>query len=77
MYTPLSIPSKSWENVPIDFIGGLLQTRNSHDYLYVVGDRFSKMHVLIACNKTIDAKHVTNKFFERFWGHFGFPKSII
>lgn len=72
MYTPLSVPSKPWESVSMDFIGGLLQTRNGHDYLYVVVVRF-----LIYCKTTIDAQDAAHKFFEHVWVHFRLLKSTI
>ena len=50
LYTPLPIPSRPWESV-LDFVGGLPLYRKSHDYLYVVIDRFSKMCILMPCKK--------------------------
>jgi hypothetical protein len=38
-YTPL-IPSRPWESVSMDFVGGFTMSRKGHDYLYVVVDRF-------------------------------------
>ena len=40
LYTPLPIPSRPWESVSMDFVGGLPKSRKSHDYLYVDVDRF-------------------------------------
>ena len=51
LYTPLLVPSHPWESVSMDFVGGLPKSRKGHDYLYVVVDRFSKMCILIPCNK--------------------------
>ena len=53
LYTPLPVPSHPWESVSMDFVGRLPKSRKGHDYLYVVVDRFSKMCILIPCNKQI------------------------
>lgn len=43
LYTPLPVPSRPWESVSMDFLGGLLMSRRVRDYLNVVMDRLSKM----------------------------------
>ena len=58
-------------------IGGLPITRNGHDYLFVVVNRFNEMCILMHCKNTINGQEVTNKFFEQVWVHFGIPRSII
>lgn len=50
-YTPLPVPSRPWESVSMDFIGGLPMYRKNHDYRYVVVDRFRKMCILMPCKK--------------------------
>ena len=51
LYTPLPIPSRPWESVSMDFVGGFPLSRKSHNYLYVVVDCFSKMCILMPCKK--------------------------
>ena len=53
LYTPLSIPICPWQSVSMDFVGGLPLSRKSHDYSYVVIERFSKMCILVPCKKKI------------------------
>ena len=77
LYTPLLIPSCPWESVSMDFVGGLPLSRKSHDYLYVVIDRFSKMCILMPCKKKITAEQTASLFSQRFWVHFGLPTSIV
>jgi hypothetical protein len=77
LYTPLPIPSRPWESVSMDFVGGLPKSRKGHDYLYVVVDRFSKMCILIPCNKQVTAEQTTKLFFQNVWVHFGLPTSIV
>ena len=77
MYTPLPIPSRPWESVSMDFVGGLPKSRKGHDYLYVVVDRFSKMCILKQFNKQITIEQIAKLFFENVWVHFGLPTSIV
>jgi len=76
-YTPLPVPSHPWESVSVDFVGRLRKSRKGHDYLYVIVDRFSKMCILIPCNKHITAEQIAKLFFHHVWVHFGLPTSII
>jgi hypothetical protein len=77
LYTPLPVPSRPWESISMDFVGGLPMSRRGHDYLYVVVDRFSKMCILMPCTKQVTAEQTTQLFFQNVWVHFGLPKSII
>ncbi|CAL2237443.1 unnamed protein product [Prunus armeniaca] len=40
LYLPLTVPSRSWESISMDFLGGLPKTKSGNDYLFVVVDRF-------------------------------------
>ena len=53
LFTPLPIPSHPWESVSMDFVAGFPLSRKSQNYLYVVVDHFSKMHILMPCKKKI------------------------
>ena len=63
LYTPLPVPSRPWESISIDFVGGLPISRKGHDYLYVVVDRFSKMCILMPCVKQVTIEKTTHMFF--------------
>ena len=77
LYTPLPVPSRPWESVSMDFVGGLPLSRKGHDYLYVVVDRFNKMCILMPCKKQITVEQTTQLFFQNVWVHFGLPTSIV
>jgi hypothetical protein len=77
LYTSLPIPSRPWECVSMDFVGGLPMSRKCLDYLYVVVDRFNKMCVLIPCKKKFITEQTSQMFFENVWVHFGLPTSIV
>jgi hypothetical protein len=77
LYTTLSIPSRRWESISMDFVGGFPMSRKGHDYLYAVVDRFNKMCVLIPCKNKVTIEQTTQMFFENVWVHFGLPTSIV
>ena len=66
LYTPLLVPSRRWESISMDFVGGLPLSRKGHDYLYVVVDRFNKMCILTPCKKKITIEQTTHLLFQTF-----------
>jgi len=52
-YMPRPIPFRPWDNISMDFVGGIPMFRKGHDYLYVVVDRFRKMCILVPCKKKV------------------------
>ena len=77
LYTPLPIPSRPWESVSMDFVGGLPLSRKGHDYLYVVVHHFIKMCILMPYKKKITAEQTAHLLFQNVWVHFGLPTSIL
>jgi hypothetical protein len=77
LYTPLSTPEKPWESISMDYISGLLSTKQGNDCIFVVVDQFSKMTILTTYKKNIIAADTAKLLFERVWVHFGIPQTII
>jgi hypothetical protein len=53
IYMPLTISSRPWESISMDFVGGLPMFHRGNEYLFVMVEYFSNMCVLIQCKKMI------------------------
>ena len=61
----------------MDYMLGLPSTERGNDCVFVVGNHFSKMVILVSCKKSITVEATAKLFFERVWVHFGIPQTIV
>ena len=73
---PLPVPSQVWEDVSMDFITGLPQSRG-YTTIMVVVDRLSKYAHFAPLPTRFDALRVAQLFVNTVVRHHGFPKTLI
>jgi transposase InsO family protein len=74
---PLPIPTRSWEQVSMDFITQLPRTKAGHDAIVVFVDTFSKMVHFVPTKTTASAPDTAKLFFDHVFKLHGLPKSIV
>ena len=73
---PLSIPSRPWTDISMDFVTGLPASKGNTAVLTVV-DRFSKMAHFIALPKLPTAKETAELMMQHVFRIHGFPRDIV
>ena len=73
---PLSIPTRPWESVSLDFITKLPKVGDISGILVVV-DRFSKYATFIPTTKHLTAEDTANLFFKHVVKYWGVPRNIV
>ena len=74
---PLSIPSRRWSTISLDFIVGLPITSEGHDSILSVIDSLSKMAHFIPTTATISAIDFVQLFVDRVVRYHGIPRIIV
>jgi hypothetical protein len=77
LYTPLPIPNVPLEDISMDFVLGLPQTKQGRNSNFVVVEQFSKMAHFIPCHKSDDASHIANCFSKKLFVYMGFHEPLF
>lgn len=77
LYTPLPVSHVPCEDVSMDFVLGFPRTHRSHDFVFLVVDRFTKMAHFISCSKTDNDARIASIFFSEIVRIHGVPLSIV
>jgi hypothetical protein len=74
---PLSIPSWKWDDISMDFIVALSNTKKGHDSIWVIVDRLSKSAHFIPINVEYPLHQYAKLYIEQIVRLHGVPKSIV
>jgi len=76
----LSVPSRPWQSIGIDFVGPLPESKNrdgSFDMVCTVVDHLTSMIHLIPCKQTYRAVDTADVVFEHVYKNHGLPEIIV
>ena len=60
LYHSLPIPTRPYESISINFVGGFPRTKKGRNYLFLAVDKFSKMYIHMPCKRTIKGPYTIN-----------------
>jgi hypothetical protein len=64
LYTLLPVPNEPWIDISMNFVLGLLWSKQVRDSIFIIIDRFFKMIYFIHCRKINDVNDIVNLFFK-------------
>ena len=71
------IASQKWEQVSLDFITHLPETKQGFTQIMVAVDTLSKLAHFIPCHMTDTAERIASLYVQTIWCHHGWPKVLI
>ncbi|GAB2273107.1 hypothetical protein Dimus_039012 [Dionaea muscipula] len=74
---PLSIPEWKWDHISMDFVTGLLVTRNGHDAVWVIVDRLMKSTYFLPINVTFSLERLARLYMREIVCFHGAPLSMV
>jgi Integrase zinc binding domain len=74
---PLEIPTVQFEQVTMDVITTLPETKANHDEMMVIVDKLTKMVIFIPTRTDMDTLTTAKLFFNHWYMWFGLPKKIV
>ena len=73
---PLPVPEQRWQDLSVDFVTGLPESKGI-DAIMVVVDRLSKICHFSPCLTTLDVEGLAALFLKDIWRLHGLPRTII
>jgi hypothetical protein len=74
---PLPIPEWKWEDITMDFVDGLPNTKKQTDRIWVVVDRLTKLAHFLAVKSTSKVDDLAEIYIDGVVKYHGAPKSVI
>ena len=77
MLQPLEIPRWKWENISMDFVGGLPKTKGGKDTIWVIVDRLTKSAHFLPVKKSDNAEFLSRMYVREIVKIHGAPFTIV
>jgi hypothetical protein len=77
LLNPLPVPNWKWDDISMDFITGLPNTRKDHDLIWVIIDHLTKSAHFLPVNTSASAPEYANLYVEEIVKLHGVPKTIV
>ena len=74
---PLGVPECKWEDIMMDFVGGLSKTARLHDSVWVIVDRYTKSAHFLPVRSTYTVDQYTELYVREIVQVHGTPRSIV
>ena len=74
---PLEIPQWKWEQISMDFVGGLPRTQKGQDSIWVIVDRLTKSAHFLLVKSTYKASQYAELFIAEIVKFHGVPVNIV
>jgi len=72
---PLAIPQQPWQDISMEFVMGLPQSKD-HDAIWVVVDRLTKQRHLVPCSTTVGARDLADLLLQHVFRLHGLSRTI-
>lgn len=77
LFKPLEVPKERFKEVTMDFLTGIPTTKQGHDMIFVIIDRFSKRAKMIPCQRSLTAAGAAQLFLQHYFCNYGLPRKIV
>ena len=74
---PLSVPTRRWDTVTLDFITDLPPTRDGHDTILVFVEKLTKMVHFAPTHKSVSAEETAKLYIDTVVKHHGFQENLV
>ena len=74
---PLPILKWKWEHITMDFVVGLPRTQTSHDAIWVIVDRLTKLAHFLAIHSTFSLERLARLYIDEVVKLHGVPVMIV
>jgi transposase InsO family protein len=74
---PLPVPSRSFEFITLDWLGGFNMNKHGHNSVLNIICKFCKWAIVIPCNKQVSTAELCDLLYEKVFSWIGLPLKIL